>query len=182
MALACCSGKVLRALPAPALRGRRQYDNAAAALCAMDQLSNRLPVDLAAIRKGLLRVKLAGRFTVLPGQPTWVLDVAHNDQAALALAENLAAYPCAGRRFAVLSLLADKDARAVIEPLSGLIERWHLALSASERAMPLEQLSMALTEAAPAAEAVEHPSWTTRSARRQRRPGLRIWSWCSAHS
>jgi len=151
------SGKAFRALPAPALRGRRQYDNAAAALCAMVQLSDRLPVNLAAIRKGLLRLKLAGRFTVLPGRPTWVLDVAHNDQAALALAENLAGYPCAGRRAAVLSLLADKDASAVIGPLSGLIERWHLAVSESERAMPVEQLSMALAEAAPTAHSVQHP-------------------------
>jgi dihydrofolate synthase/folylpolyglutamate synthase len=149
-------GRQYQALPGPALRGRRQYDNAAAALCALEQLQERLPVNLAAIRKGLLRVKLAGRFTVLPGRPTWVLDVAHNDQAALALAENLAAYPCAGRRLAVLSLLADKDARAVIGPLRGLIERWHLAVSGSARAMPLEQLAAAVAEVAPETESVQY--------------------------
>ncbi len=149
-------GKQYRPLPAPALRGRHQHDNAAAALCALEQLSDRLPVNVAALRQGLLRVTLGGRFTVFPGQPTWVLDVAHNDQAALALADNLASYPCHGRRLAVLSLLADKDAQAVIKPLAELIARWHLGPAASERAMPLERIETALTEGAPAATWCSH--------------------------
>ncbi|WP_462319991.1 bifunctional folylpolyglutamate synthase/dihydrofolate synthase [Halochromatium sp.] len=151
------SGKRYRALPAPALRGRQQYDNAAAALCALDYLSDRLPISLAAIRQGLLRVQLAGRFTVLPAHPTWVLDVAHNDQAALSLAENLSSYPCAGRRLAVLSLLADKDARAVTAPLAPLIQCWHLGLAASDRAMALDDLVAALAEVAPATACLAHP-------------------------
>lgn len=151
------NGKQHRALPAPALRGRQQYDNAAAALCALEQLNDRLPISLAAIRQGLLRVQLAGRFTVLPGCPTWVLDVAHNDQAALSLAESLSSYPCAGRRLAVLSLLADKDARAVIAPLAPLIQGWHLGLATSDRAMALEELAAALAEVAPAAVCLAHP-------------------------
>ncbi|WP_338035921.1 bifunctional tetrahydrofolate synthase/dihydrofolate synthase [Halochromatium roseum] len=151
------NGKRYAALPAPALRGRHQLDNAAAALCAMEQLSDRLPVNLAAIRQGLLRVKLDGRFTVRPGRPTWILDVAHNDQAALTLAENLARYPCAGRRLAVLSLLADKDASAVIAPLAPLIEAWHLARSASDRGMALEDLTAALAKSESTASYVAHP-------------------------
>jgi dihydrofolate synthase/folylpolyglutamate synthase len=140
----------------PALRGRRQYDNAAGALCAFEQLNDRLPISLAAIRQGLLRVRLAGRFTVLPGRPTWVLDVAHNHQAALTLAENLSSYPCAGRRLAVVSLLADKDARAVMAPLAASIQGWHLALGASDRAMPLDDLAAALTDVAPTAGGTLH--------------------------
>ncbi len=151
------NGKWHRALPVPALRGQRQFDNAAAALCALEQISDRLPVNPAAIRQGLLRVQLAGRFTVLPGRPTWVLDVAHNDQAALSLAENLSSYPCLGRRLAVMALLADKDARAVIAPLAPLIQGWHLGLAPSDRAMTLDELVAALSEVAPAAACLAHP-------------------------
>lgn len=144
-----------RALPTPALRGRHQYVNAAAALCALEQLSERLPVATAAIRQGLLRATLPGRFTLMPGEPhpgtpAWVLDVAHNDQAAAALAENLAAYPCAGRRFAVLALLADKEPEAVTAPLATLIDRWYLAPAPSERAMPVARMAAALASVAPA--------------------------------
>jgi dihydrofolate synthase/folylpolyglutamate synthase len=137
------------ALPMPALRGRHQLDNAAAALCVLTQLHRRLPVVSSAIRTGLLRAQLGGRFTVFPGQPTWVLDVAHNDTAALALRDNLAAYPCSGRRYAVLALLADKEAEAVIAPLAPWIDHWYLASAPSPRSMALSRLVRALAEVAP---------------------------------
>lgn len=128
------------ALPPPALRGAFQYDNAAAALCALEQLAPRLPVESAALRRGLHGVQVPGRFTVLPGRPSWILDVAHNDQAAAALAQNLRNLPCTGRRHAVLSLLADKDAEAVMAPLLPLIASWHTAPAPSARAMPVTEL------------------------------------------
>jgi len=152
------NGKGYGALPLPALRGQRQLDNAAAALCALEQLSDRFPLNPAQIRQGLLRVKLEGRFSVRPGRPTWILDVAHNAEAARTLAENLASYPCTGRRLAVLSLLGDKDARAVMAPLAAIIERWHLGLAATDRAMRLEELTAALADVAPTAATVPHAS------------------------
>lgn len=149
-------GKVFHALPSPALRGRHQGDNAAAALCAIDALGDRLPVAVAAIRQGLLRAVLPGRFTVIPGDPTWVLDVAHNEQAVRALAENLSAYPCTGRRIAVLGLLSDKEPEAVVAPLATLIDRWCVTPPPSDRAMPTERMMAALAREAPAVEATKH--------------------------
>ncbi|HZV54412.1 MAG TPA: folylpolyglutamate synthase/dihydrofolate synthase family protein, partial [Rhodocyclaceae bacterium] len=64
----------------PALRGNRQLDNASCVLAALDVLRNRLPVAMQDIRRGLLETELPGRFQVLPGRPTVVLDVAHNPQ------------------------------------------------------------------------------------------------------
>ena len=63
------------ALPYPALRGDYQLGNAATALSALEQLKERLPVDMGAIRRGLLDVRLPGRFQVLPGRPMVILDV-----------------------------------------------------------------------------------------------------------
>ena len=140
------------ALPAPALRGRFQYDNAASALCAADCLADRLPLPVAAIRAGLHRVQLPGRFTVRPGRPTWVFDVAHNAQAAVALAANLRALPCTGRRHAVFSLLADKDAVAVVAAMTELIDEWHLAPAPGIRAKPVSELQDAVLTAQPGAK------------------------------
>ena len=69
-------------LPLPALRGNHQLSNAAAALSALDALRERLPVEMGAIRRGLVELTLPGRFQVLPGRPSVILDVAHNPQAA----------------------------------------------------------------------------------------------------
>src|SRR5690606_34388759 len=81
------------ALPFPALRGACQLNNASAALAALDALKDRLPVDMQAVRRGLVEVELPGRFQVLPGRPQVILDVAHNPQAAQVLAQNLASLP-----------------------------------------------------------------------------------------
>ncbi|MGH8746421.1 MAG: bifunctional tetrahydrofolate synthase/dihydrofolate synthase, partial [Burkholderiales bacterium] len=74
----------------PALRGALQLRNAAAAMCALDSLRERLPVGMQHVRQGLAQVTLAGRFQVLAGRPQVILDVAHNPQAAQELARNLA--------------------------------------------------------------------------------------------
>lgn len=141
------------ALPAPAMRGRCQYDNAAAAICAAQCLQERLPMSADAIRRGLQRTRLAGRFQVMPGDVVRVLDVAHNPQAAAVLAENLGRLGGTGRRHAVMALLADKDARGIIAPLAALIDHWHLAPAPSERAMALAHARAALVEVVPSAAA-----------------------------
>jgi folylpolyglutamate synthase/dihydropteroate synthase len=78
-----------RALPFPALRGAFQLKNASSALAALDELRDRLPVSLGEVKRGLLLATIPGRLQVLPGRPSIVLDVAHNPQAARALAEGL---------------------------------------------------------------------------------------------
>lgn len=128
------------ALPAPALRGRVQYHNAASAIAALRSLGDRLPLPVNAIRGGLTRVRLPGRFQVIPGDITWILDVAHNQEAAQALAANLRSFPCPGRRRAVLAVLADKDPEAIAKPLVPWVETWLLSQSADPRAMPVEHL------------------------------------------
>src|SRR5947208_16456186 len=74
----------------PALRGAMQLGNAAAAMCALDCLRDKLPLAMQDIRRGLAEVTLPARFQVLPGRPQVILDVAHNPQAAQVLADNLA--------------------------------------------------------------------------------------------
>ncbi len=114
-------------LPYPALRGAFQLNNGAACLAALDELRERLPVTAADVRRGLLDALPAGRFQVLPGTPSVVLDVAHNPHAAAALASNLAAMPCSGDTIAVFAMLADKDVAGVVQATKRHIGRWLLA-------------------------------------------------------
>jgi dihydrofolate synthase/folylpolyglutamate synthase len=115
----------LHGLPYPALRGDYQLANAATALAAVDALRERLPVPAAAVRDGLVGVELPGRFQVLPGRPTIVLDVAHNVQAARMLADTLGMsfHP---NTFAVFGMLADKDIEGVVGVVRSRIDRWYV--------------------------------------------------------
>lgn len=138
------------ALPTPALRGTVQIHNAAAAIAALKALGDRLPVPAAAIRAGLGRARPPGRFQVIPGTVTWILDVAHNREAAHALAANLLGFRCPGRVRAVLGVLADKEPELIAAPLAPLVDDWLLTASADPRAMPAERLAARLADAVPA--------------------------------
>ena len=128
------------ALPIPVLRGNFQLSNAACALTVLECLSERLPLDIGAIKRGLLRVRHPGRFQVLPGRPVTVLDVGHNPHAARALRSSLIALPYAEKRMAVFSMLADKDIDAVLEIIKDQFDFWLIAPLALPRGMTVQAL------------------------------------------
>ena len=112
------------ALAYPALRGANQLLNASGALAALEALEDRLPVPQQAVRQGLLQAVLPGRFQIVPGQPTLILDVAHNPHAAAVLAQNLDNMGFFPYTYAVFGMLADKDIEAVLERMKGRIDHW----------------------------------------------------------
>ncbi|HZF25450.1 MAG TPA: bifunctional tetrahydrofolate synthase/dihydrofolate synthase [Steroidobacteraceae bacterium] len=129
-----------RDLPLPALAGRQQPANAAAAIAVLQDLRDRLPLDRGAIARGLREVRLRGRFEVLGGDPEWILDVAHNAEAAAALADNLRARAPSGRTLAVVGILKDKDAPALIAPLLPLVDHWIAASTTGPRGQSAAEL------------------------------------------
>jgi len=134
-------------LPYPALRGDYQLFNAASMLMALESLAGRFPVTQADVREGLLSAVIPGRFQVLPGRPIQVLDVAHNPQAARALAATLRQQPVVGRTFAVFGMLKDKDLVSVASAMAGAVDRWYPATLNVPRGATAAQLMEALTVA-----------------------------------
>ena len=135
-------------LPMPALRGHYQLSNASACIVALEQLRERIPVEASAIRSGLLNVELPGRFQVLPGRPTVVLDVAHNPQAARSSVENLDAMGPYAKTYAVFSMLKDKDIRGVIDTVKHRIDHWLIAPITETRGTDTTRLKSDLENAA----------------------------------
>lgn len=131
-------------LPLPGLAGAVQLRNAASAVLAARLLHERLPLATAALAAGVRQARLSGRFERRGQRPEWVLDVAHNPEAARNLAANLRAYPVAGQTLAVLAMLGDKDAAGVVAPLVDLIDGWHLAGLAGPRGSTAGQLAARL--------------------------------------
>jgi dihydrofolate synthase/folylpolyglutamate synthase len=132
------------ALPYPALRGTCQLANAAASIAALDSVRERAPVTVNDIRAGLLQADIPGRFQVLPGRPSVVLDVAHNPQAARALAASLAAMGGSGRILAVFAMLRDKDISGVVAAVRSRVAHWFIAGLGGERGAGIAELRKAL--------------------------------------
>jgi dihydrofolate synthase/folylpolyglutamate synthase len=109
----------------PALRGANQLLNAAGVLAAFEALRDRLPISAQAVRTGLALVELPGRFQVVAGRPTLVLDVAHNPHAVAALAHNLDQMGYYPRTHAVFGAMRDKDIAAILERMVPLVDHWH---------------------------------------------------------
>jgi len=135
-----------RALPMPALRGKWQLKNASAALAALDEVADRLPLSLGEVKRGLTLVRLVARLQVIPGRPSIVLDVAHNPHAARALADGLADMGFYENTFAVFAMLADKDIAGVIDAMRQRIDRWYVATPESDRAASDAKLAELLAE------------------------------------
>lgn len=162
-------------LPLPALPGTYQLANAAAALAALSELSEVLPVSLAAIHAGLSGVQLPGRFQRIAGPVEIVLDVAHNPQAARALASNLRTEPAAAKTYAVFALLSDKDADGVIGAVKDCFDGWFVAGLTGDRAQDGEVLAALVRRHVSAhVEVLEGPLAALRAARLRATEGDRI--------
>jgi dihydrofolate synthase/folylpolyglutamate synthase len=109
----------------PSLRGANQLVNASGVLAALDALRDRIPVTAQAVRNGLAMVELPGRFQIIPGQPTLVLDVSHNPHSVAALTANLDAMGYFPTTHAVFGAMADKDLGPMLERVAPLIDRWY---------------------------------------------------------
>jgi dihydrofolate synthase/folylpolyglutamate synthase len=101
-----------------ALRGQHQHDNAATALATLAALADRLPVPEEAVRRGLDSVEWPGRLQVVTGEPTVILDGAHNLDGLLALRRELPSL--AGQRAVHLlfAVMKDKAWQPMVEGLA----------------------------------------------------------------
>ncbi len=137
----------------PALRGANQLLNASGVLAALEAMRDRLPVFAHAVRQGLAKVELPGRFQIVPGRPTIVLDVAHNPHAAAHLARNLDGMGFHPQTWAVFGMLKDKDIDAVIAPLAKAVDHWIVCDLPGPRAASAALLAQRLQASAPAGAA-----------------------------
>ncbi len=169
-------------LPPSRLQGSIQYRNAATALAALEALSGPQscearrppPLDQAAVASALGRVRLAGRFQVVPGAIEWILDIAHNPPAAEVLCAQLRERPCRGRTLAVIGILGDKDAAAIAAALAPAIDGWFLCALPPPRGIDAAELARRLAAVAADPALSGSVREALESARRAARPGDRV--------
>jgi dihydrofolate synthase/folylpolyglutamate synthase len=102
------------------LCGEHQGRNIALAVRSLEALPPRLPVSAAAVREGILRTRVPGRFQLeVEGERHWVFDVAHNTHGVRALVNTLGWARTARPRLGFVGILADKSWG---EMLSALLE------------------------------------------------------------
>lgn len=113
-ALAARPAAAIRGLSVP-MAGRHQAANAAGAVAALLRLRERgWDISEAAIRGGLSAARCPGRIEFLAGQPTTIIDVAHNPASIAALLEVLEERLPGGRKVLIFASSKDKDFAAML--------------------------------------------------------------------
>jgi dihydrofolate synthase/folylpolyglutamate synthase len=135
-------GLSLRDLPPSALVGSIQYRNAATALAALEALGGTYELNEHTVGKALRAVRLPGRFqSVLKDSVEWILDIAHNEPAAVTFAQHIRERPTKGQTLAVVGILGDKDAGAIARVLERDVDHWILCALTGPRGSSAEDLA-----------------------------------------
>ena len=135
-----CDGKDNINLPMPSLKGAFQLQNASVSLAVSSQMQKIIPLDLGSIKKGLVDIKLVGRFQLVPGAPQVILDVCHNGQAAESLARSMIKLPKVKKTIAVFGILTSKNITSVMSELKPHVDTWIVSELESIRSFSGKQL------------------------------------------
>jgi dihydrofolate synthase/folylpolyglutamate synthase len=126
------------------LAGAHQATNAAVALAAVEAFlgagANR-QLDTASVQDGFAAVASPGRLERVRTSPTIMVDAAHNPHGATALAAALEQEFSFSRLVGVLAVMADKDARGILEALANSFDEVVVTRNSSPRSMPATELA-----------------------------------------
>jgi dihydrofolate synthase/folylpolyglutamate synthase len=129
----------LNGLQRPALQGDVQLANAAAVLAVIEALGLDHLLESAHVSDALASIDLPGRFQVIDNR--WILDVAHNPQAAAVLVDRLNERQIEGRITAIVGMLADKDVEGFVVPLRDIVDSWIAVSITGSRAQSAGKLA-----------------------------------------
>ena len=98
------------------LLGENQVKNAVTAILTIKALQRSgYSITEEDIYTGLLNASWRGRFEILKREPLFIVDGAHNEDAAVSLAKNINIYLKNKRIIYIMGVLADKDYNAVLK-------------------------------------------------------------------
>ncbi|MEV4767537.1 folylpolyglutamate synthase/dihydrofolate synthase family protein [Micromonospora chokoriensis] len=131
------------------LHGAHQAQNAAMALAAVEAFLGagaRRQLDIEAVREGFASTSSPGRLERVRNAPTILLDGAHNPHGMKATVTALQEEFAFSKLVAVVGVLADKDAEALLELLEPVADLVVVTRNSSPRAMPVAELAALAAE------------------------------------
>lgn len=123
--------------------GTCQIENAVVAIETLQVLAQcGFPVDEATLLQGLSMTMWRGRFTLLQEEPLFIIDGAHNPDAARRLEESIQTYFHGKKIIYLLGMFKDKDYDSVAQITAKYADIiYTIATPGNERALPPEELA-----------------------------------------
>jgi dihydrofolate synthase/folylpolyglutamate synthase len=136
----------LKDLHFPSTATEAQLRNMSLVLAVLEAYDPALIHDPAAVNELIRAARPTGRFQVVRREHEWILDVAHNRQAAATLRAQLDLLPPARDASVVIGMLGDKDLDAFAAQLGPLARRWICCTVDDARARPASSIAARLRE------------------------------------
>ena len=134
-----------------AMAGKNQIGNAADALEVIHmlrQIGYVIPDD--AVKRGMERTQWPGRFSCIGESPVFILDGAHNEDAALKLRESVEAYFPGRRLIGIMGVFKDKEYEKIAQTMGPLMSViYAVDLPDEKRGLPSEELAEVLWKYCP---------------------------------
>ncbi len=130
------------------LGGQYQIENAALALAAIQVLEQSgFAVSEQNLRRGMAQCRWPGRFSVVSRKPYFIVDGAHNEDAAQRLADSIEYYFPQKRILYIMGMLKDKECEKIIQRTHFLADQI-ITVTPPEnpRALPAYALAQKLSE------------------------------------
>lgn len=139
------------------LAGRYQIENAVQALAVLETLGSLgFPVAERKIREGMATTRWPGRFTVVDKKPYFIVDGAHNEDAARRLAQSLELYFPNRRIVYIMGMLKDKECGKVIALTHALADQIITVTPPDNpRALPAYRLAQEICKVHPGVTAAD---------------------------
>ena len=139
------------------LAGQYQIANCILAIEALFILSERgFPIKESALREGLKKTVWKGRFSVIAKKPFFIVDGAHNEDAAKKLASSVRFYFTNKKIIYIMGILKDKEYEKIIAQTCQMAEQIiTVATPGNARAMPAYELAKAVKEYHPNVSAAD---------------------------
>lgn len=127
--------------------GKYQLENAALSVCAMEELiKTGFPVKEKAVYRGLLQTCWPGRFQILTKKPLFIADGAHNQDAAVRLAQSVRFYFTNRRIIYIIGILRDKEQNEILKAACPLASQILTVPTPGERGLPSYELACMVKE------------------------------------
>ena len=129
------------------LVGENQPKNAALAIEVMERLQKKdWNIKKEQVYEGIAKAKWSGRFQILKRDPFYIVDGAHNVDAARSLKESIKLYLSNKKLLFVIGMLRDKEYREVLELLASEGKDVFTFTPDNERALPAQELAQVAKE------------------------------------
>jgi len=125
----------------------------------LEHITERFPITQTQIKRGLIKTKWPGRLQVIGKNPTFVVDGAHNVDAAKKLMESIEIYFTNRKIIYIMGMFKDKEYEEVVSLTAGRAEHIiTVATPGNPRALPAYELAKVVKETNPnvtAADSIE---------------------------